>query len=84
MSAGTAIDAKIMQATGDLHDGVGQALGGVAELILDDATDFYASDRVLDAYACPSQVAIVPLLGRRQWVLLGLFFGCRCWRTIGA
>jgi hypothetical protein len=39
---------------------------------------------VLDAHACPRQMAIVPFLGRRQRVLLGLFFGCRCWRTPGA
>ena len=65
MAAGTAIDAQIMQATGDLHDSVGQALGGVAELILGNATDFYSSDRVLDTHARPRQMAIVPFLGRR-------------------
>lgn len=84
MSAGTAIDAQIMQATGDLHDGVGQALGGVAELILGDATDLDAGYRMFDAHARPRQMAIVPFLSRRQWVLLGLFLGCRCWRTLGA
>ena len=84
MTPGAAIDAQIVQTTGDLHDGVGQAFGGVAELILGDATDFYASDRVLDAHPRPRQMAIVAFLGRRQRVLLGLFFGCRCWRTLGA
>jgi hypothetical protein len=84
MSAGAAIDAQVMQATGDLHDGVGQARGGVAELILGDATDFYSSDRVFDAHARSRQMAIVPFLGRCQRVLLGFFFGCRCARTLGA
>ncbi len=84
MPPGTPGSAKVVQATGDLHNGIGQALGGVAELILGDATDFYSSDRVLDAHTRPGQVAIVPFLGRRQRVLLGLFFGCRCWRTLGA
>jgi hypothetical protein len=39
---------------------------------------------VLNAHARPGQVAIMPLRGRRQRVLLGLFFGCRCSRTLGA
>ena len=84
MASGAPESAQIVQTTGDLHDGVGQALGDVAELILGDATDFYASDSVLDAHARPCQMAIVPFLSRRQRVLLGLFFGCRCWRTLGA
>jgi len=84
MAAGAAQTAQIVQTTGDLHDGVGQAFGGVAELILGDATDLYAGDRVLDAHARPRQMAIVPFLSRRQRVLLGLFFGCRCTRTAGA
>jgi len=78
MTTGPAGHAQIVQATGDRHNRIGQALGGVAERILGDATDFYASDRVLDAHPCARQMAIVPFLGRRQRVLLGLFFGCRC------
>jgi hypothetical protein len=84
MSSGAAIDAQIMQATGDLHNGIGQALGGVAELVFSDATDFHSSHRMLDAHARPRQMAIVPFLGRCQRMLLGLFFGCRCVRTLGA
>ena len=84
MAAGAAQAAEIVQTTGDFHDDIRQAFGGVAELILGDATDFYARDRVLDAHPRPRQMAIVPFLGRRQRVLLGLFFGCRCTRTAGA
>ena len=84
MASGAAESAQIVQTTGDLHDGVGQALGGVAELILGDATDFDAGYRMFDAHARPRQMAIVPFLGRCQRVLLGLFFGCKCWRTQGA
>jgi hypothetical protein len=84
MSAGAAIDAQVMQTTGDLHDGIRQAFGRVAELILGDATNLHARDRVLDAHSRPRQMAIVPFLGRRQRMLLGLFFGCRCRRTLGA
>jgi hypothetical protein len=62
--------AQIMQATSDFHNRVRQSFGGVTELILGDATDFYSSDRVLDAHAYPRQMAIVPFLGRRQRVLL--------------
>ena len=84
MPPGTPGSAKVVQATGDLHNGIGQALGGVAELILGDATDFYSRDSMLDAHPRPRQMAIVPFLSRRQRVLLGFFFGCRCWRTPGA
>ena len=84
MASGAPEAAQIVQTTGDLHGGVGQALGGVAELILGDATDFYSSDSMLDAHPRPRQMAIVPFLSRRQRVLLGFFFGCRCWRTPGA
>ena len=76
--------AQVVQTTGDLHDDIRQAFGNVAELILGDATDLDAGYRMLDAHAGTRQMAIVPFLGRRQRVLLGLFFGCRCWRTIGA
>jgi len=84
MSAGAAIDAQVMQTTGDLHNGIGQAFGSVAELILGDTTDFDAGYRMFDAHACPRQMAIVPFFGRCQRVLFGLFFGCRCVRTLGA
>ena len=84
MSSGPTCDAQIVQTTRNGDHGIGEAIGGVAELILGDATDFYARDGVLDAHARSRQMAIVPFLGRRQRVLLGLFFGCKCWRTPGA
>ena len=84
MAAGSPQTAQVVQTAGNFHDDIRQAFGGVAELIFGDATDFYSRDGVLDAHACPGQVAIVPFLGRGQRVLLGLFFGCRCWRTLGA
>ena len=84
MTTGTSQTAQIVQTAGDFHNGIGQAFGGVAELILGNTTDLYSSDSVLNAHSCPGQMAIMPLLGRRQRVLLGLFFGCRCSRTLGA
>ena len=84
MAAGAAQTSEIVQTTGDFHDGIGQAFGGVTELILGDATNFYSRNSVLDANPRPRQMAIVALLGWRQRVLLGLFFGCRCARTLGA
>ena len=38
MAPGAACDAQVVQATGDLHDGIRQALGGVAELVFSNAT----------------------------------------------
>ena len=84
MTSSPAQTAQVVQTTGDFHNRIGQAFGRVAELILGDATDFYSSDSVLDAHPRPRQMAIVPFLSRRQRVLLGLFFGCRCTRTAGA
>ena len=84
MTTGTPQAAQIVQTAGDFHNGIGQAFSGVAEWILDNATNFHSSDGVLNAHSCPGQMAIMQLLGRRQRVLLGLFFGCRCWRTRGA
>ena len=84
MAAGAAQTSQIVQTTGDFHGGIRQAFGGVAELILGDATNFYSSNSMLDAHPRPRQMAIVPFLGWCQRVLLGFFFGCRCWRTLGA
>ena len=84
MPTGPSQTAQIVQTAGDFHNGIGQAFGSVAELILGNTTDFHSGDSMLNAHACPGQVAIMPLLGWRQRVLLGLFFGCRCARTRGA
>ena len=84
MAASSSQTTQVVETTGDFHDEVRPALGRVAERVFGNATDFYSRDGVLDAHACPGQVTIVPLLGRRQRVLLGLFFGCKCWRTQGA
>ena len=84
MAASSSQTAQVVKTTGDFHNEIRQAFGGVAKLIFGDATNFHSGDGMLHAHARPGQVAIVPFLGRRQRVLLGLFFGCRCWRTLGA
>ena len=84
MAAGAPGAAQIVQATGNLNDGVGQSFSSIAELIFGDATDLHASHRMLHAYPRPRQVAIVPFLARLQFRVLGLFLGCRCSRTAGA
>ena len=53
MAASPPQTAPGVQTTGDFHNGIGQALGGITELIFGDATDFYSSDGVLDAHARP-------------------------------
>ena len=84
MAAGPTQAAQVVQTTSDFHDDIGQAFGRVTELVFGDATDLHPSDSVLDTHPRPGQMAIVSFLGRRQRVLLGLFFGCRCTRTAGA
>ncbi len=84
MAAGAPGAAQIVQTTGNLDDDIGQAFSSIAELIFGDATDLHARDRMLHAYPRPRQVAIVPLLARLQFRILGFFFGCRCTRTAGA
>ena len=83
MSSGTACDAQIVQATGNGDDGIGQSLGGVAESVFGNATDFHASDRMLDAHPHARQAAVVPFLARLQLRVLWFFFGCRCAFTVG-
>ena len=64
-----------MQATGDHHDDIRQPLGSIAELIFGDATDLDSCHRMLHPDPRPRQMAIVPFLARRQFRVLGLFFG---------
>ena len=73
-----------MEATGDVHGGIRETLGSVAELVFDDATDLNPGDGMLDPNPNPSQFAVVALLARPQLLLFWLFFGCRCSRTGGA
>jgi len=77
MSSGPARDTQIVQATGNLHHSIGQSIGGVAELILGNATDLHPGDGVLHPDANPGQAAVVPFLARLQFNVLRLFFGCR-------
>ena len=84
MASGTAGDAQVVQATRNLHDGIREAFGSVAELVFGNATDLHSGNRMLHAHAGASQVAIVPFLARLQFCILGLFFGWRCARTAGA
>lgn len=84
MATSPAQAAQIVQTAGDFHNDIRQAVGGVAELIFGNATDFHSRNGMLNPHARSRQMAIMPFLGWRQRVLLGLFFGCWCSRTLGA
>jgi hypothetical protein len=83
MAPGPASAAEVVQTTGNRHNDIGETFGSVTELVFSNATDFHARHGVLHADPRARQVAIVPLLARRQFRALGLFFGCRWTRTLG-
>ena len=83
MSSGPARDTQVVQATSNGDDSIGQSIGGVAELILGNATDLYPGDDVLNPDADPGQAAVVPFLARLQFGVLRFFFGCRWAFTVG-
>jgi hypothetical protein len=83
MSSGPACDAQVVQATRNGDHNIRQSIGSVAELILGNATDLHARNRMLHPHANASQAAVVPFLARFQFRVLGLFFGCRCIFTAG-
>lgn len=77
MTSGPARDPQVVQATRNGDDRIGQSIGGVAELILGNATDLHTGDGVLNSDADPCQAAVVSFLARLQFGVLRLFFGCR-------
>ena len=75
MPPGAACDSQVVQATGIGHHRIGQAIGEIAELVLGNATDLYASNRMFHSYPHPRQAAVVSFLARLQLGVLRLFFG---------
>jgi hypothetical protein len=75
MPSGAACDAQVVQATGNGHDRIGHAIGDIAELVLGNATDLYARNRMFHSYPHPRQAAVVSFLARLQLGIPGLFFG---------
>src|SRR5712692_7406473 len=84
MPSSPTCDAQIVQATRNGDHGIGKSIRRVAELVLGNATDLDASNRMLHTHTYPSQEAVVAFLTRLQLSVLGLFFGWRCARTDGA
>ena len=84
MSSGPPGDTQVVQATRNGDHSIGQSIGGVAELILGNATDLHTRDGMLDAHPHACQATVMPFLARLQLRVLGLFFGWRCTRTVGA
>ncbi len=69
------LDPQIVQATGDFHPLIREALLGIAQHVLDKAASLDPRQRMLNADADPGQLAIRSLFGVRQGALGWLFFG---------
>ena len=78
------LDAQIVQATGDCHHPVREALLGIAEHVLDDPAPLDPRQGMLDADPNPGQFPIRTFLGFRQVALRGLFFGVYVRVPLGA
>jgi len=83
MAPGPTSAAQIVQAARNRHDDIGEPVSRVTEVVFGNATDLHARHRMFDPHPCSRQMAIVPLLARRQVRAAGLFFGWRCSRTLG-
>lgn len=68
---------QVVQAGSRLHEAIGAIRTRVAQRVFHAARALDAANRMLDADAHPSQRPVVPLLGRRQFALARLFFGCK-------
>jgi hypothetical protein len=68
-------DPKVVQGTGDLHDHVGEASGGVAEGVFNNTTALDASNGVFDTDTSTGKDPIQPFLSSSQLLASRLFFG---------
>ena len=71
------IDAEIVQATGNLHDEISNALGGQAQDIFDNPTPFHPGNDIFYDDACTGDEVIEELVSQAQLLAFGFFFGCR-------
>ncbi len=75
---------EIVQAAGDFHDLIREAVLGIAQHVLNNPAPFHTRQGMLDPDADPGQLAIGLLFGFRQVALRGLFFGMYVRSTCGA
>jgi hypothetical protein len=73
--------AQVVQARGRFHEAIGAVRTGIAQRIFDATRALDAANRVFDSDAHAGQGPIAALLGRCQFALARLFFGCKVWRT---
>lgn len=72
---------QVVQARGRLDEAIGAIGTRIAQRVLHTTRAFDAANGVLDSDTHPSQRGVVALLGRRQFALARLFFGCKVWCT---
>jgi hypothetical protein len=68
-------NAKVMQATGNLHHGISKVFFGVAKNILDNSAAFDPSNDVFDGYPDLGDELVEKLVGRGEVSTSGLFLG---------
>ena len=83
MTASSALNAQVVQTTGNGHDSIREALRRVPQLVFGNATDLDSGNGMLHSYPHPGELTVVALLARLQVPVLGFFFGCKLCPTRG-
>lgn len=74
---------EVVQGSGGRHGIIRHAFNEITEFIFRDTADFYPSDGVLGSNPRPREFAVSAFLTRFQFLVLRLFFGCKCSLTGG-
>ena len=71
----TMSNTKVMQATSNLHNSIGQASFGIAKDILNNSAAFDPGNDMLNGYADLGDELVEKLVGRGEFLTSGLFLG---------
>ena len=69
--------AEIVQAAGNLHDEISNALCSQAQDIFDNPTPFHPGNHIFYDNACPGNAVMKEPVSYAQLVACGFFVGCR-------
>ena len=83
MTSRSALNAQVVQTTSDVHNRIRESLGRVPKLVFGNATNLDPGNRMLYTHPHPGELPVVAFLARRQFPVLGLFFGCKLCPTRG-
>ena len=83
MTPCSALNAQVVQTTGNFHDRIRKSVRRVAKLVFGHTTDLDSGNRMLHSYPDSGKLTVVAFLARLQFLILRLFFGCKLCPTRG-